>query len=361
MSLYNVSKTVVVNDNANFPFNYYTTGTGVPVASTALLGDTLYIGGMLGWGSNGLPVTNITRSSASRGKTGTKNLVKLASGTATEITVLNSAPANTKVSVFFDIVNTNWDNAYSVKRIENFKNRPFDVTMQNGETNATFLAKLHNAMTWAFKGHGVTDKFMTTLIPAGATVSGFYNDGTIFTGILFSALAQPVRNYTSITEIRFEAMDTYSFFRGFKVVGTDYQPSPYVTTFAPSQVVAQDGGIGNYNEMRAKRTLLATDNWADLFFSEGMGIQAQRPLAGKLYTEFVVSISKRVDYIHGIPLGSGSETDDFIIWINQDLTSCITDFADYIDRKAGITKTWAAFVATVYNKAATLAQFKTNV
>lgn len=356
--MHNVTKTVVINDLTNFPINYTLGAT--QAASTAAAGDNLFIGGLLGYTSTGVPLSKITRVAASRARLGTNHIVNVSSGTATEITVTGTIPANYKFYLSFDIVNVNWNNQYAAKRLKNFKARPFEIAITTGDTAATTLAKIWNTINSIYRQRNVKIPDFQLVLPTTATVSGVYNDGTTFNAVLVSALTQGILKLTSLNDLNFATNSEYEYFENFKVVGADNAPSPYVTVFNPSVVQAQNVGIGTFNEMIAKRTMLSQD-WNTLFFSQGKGVQAQMPIAGNLYTEFSVTFSASRGDFHDYFPGTNSETEEVIIWVNQTALEAQCDLlADYLDRSTG-TKIYNAYVATVYTNGATQAQFKTNV
>lgn len=355
----NVTKTVLINDLTNFPIEY--TLGAAQATSTAAAGDNLFIGGFLGYTSTGIPFSKVTRVSGTRAKVGTKHKVNITAATAAEIVVAGVIPANTKVYLTFNVVDTHWEAQYQTKRMTNFRQRPFEINITTGETAATFLAKMVNTITYTYRARGVKNPNFTVAPTSGATVSGTYNDGTTFSAILASALTQPVRFYTSISDVDFETLTAYQYFEKFAITGADNQASQYVTTFAPTTTVAQSAGVGTYDELFAKRTLLGM-NWQNGWASQNKGEQAEIPIAGNLYTEFAVTMSMDRKDFHNYFPNSTNEEETLVIWINQSIPTLETQIdllADYFDR-ATATEIWNAVVGGTYTNGCTLAQFKTN-
>jgi hypothetical protein len=355
--MFNVTKTLVINDLTNFPIDY-TLGT-TQATSTALLGDNLFIGGLLGYTSTGIPYTKVSRVVGTRAKAGTTHKVNVTAATASEITVTGTIPANTKVYLTFNVVDTHWEAMYQTKRLTNFRQRPFEINITTGETAATFLAKMVNTITYTYRARGVKNPNFTVAPVSGATVSGTYNDGTTFSGILASALTQPVRSYTSISDVDFETLTSYQYFEKFAVTGVDNQASAYVTVFAPTTTQVQAAGMGTYDELFAKRTLLGMD-WANGWASQNKGEQAQIPIRGNLYTEFAITMTMDRKDFHNYFPNSTSDEETLVIWVNQTaLETSISSLADYFDRSSG-SEIWNAVVGGTYTNNVTLAQFKTN-
>jgi hypothetical protein len=355
--MFNASKVVVINDLTNYPVEFTLGAT--QATSTALLGDNLYIGGFLTYTSTGIPFSKITRVVGTRAKNGTKNKVNVTAATSTEVALTGTIPANTKVYLTIDIENNHYDSEYATKQIRQFKLRPFEINITTGETTATLLAKITNTINWAYRPRGVKNPNFTIVPPSTATVSGTYNDGTIFTGVLVSALTAPVKSYTSISDLDFECVDIYSKFKSFKVTGVDGQPSQYVTTFNPTTVTSQTDEYGTFAAISPRRNLLGMD-WSNLYFSQGKGVQAQLPIPGNLYTEFAITMTMDRSDLHNFFPTTTAEQETLIIWVNQTaLESTVDSLADYFD-KATATEIWNGFVGATYTTGCTLAQFKTN-
>jgi hypothetical protein len=336
MSGIQITKDILINDSVSqYPYRF--TLAGAP--STPLLADTLWIDGYIGNGSSGFALNSLSKVYASRSIPEQISTFSLDSTNNSQLNVISTAPAGTFAELFFNIKSEKWDMEFATN-LRTFSS-PYNIylVIGPGETNATLLAKVYNYMTQNDSGlqglNPLDGRKVIPVIPATATVSGNYSDGTVFTGILQSAVTTSpyVVNYTSISLLTVTARDSSMYFTNFQALDTTGAPSSVVTAFNPLITQKNFSGKGTYQKMLTKR-LFTDDSVAP--FQPWNALERVQP--GAVYSE--ISFHRNINsyFVGGGQISNQNYGRDqhYVMYINE--SSCqtmLSDLATYLNRVAG--------------------------
>lgn len=296
---------LIVNQASDFPLSFYDNNFA---PSTALLGTLVNIPDF-----GRFRLNDIHKVVGLRGNAGTRQNVQLS---AANITVAGTIPANTQVIVRFNVETWNQEAEYS-----RFFNDPghdyfFNITLQPGETVATFLAKLYNAIAQdsqykAYKSTIVVDDPATVVSNGFGTFNAFNEATSITTLDIFAAT----------TGLEFE----------MEIVGTigDFA-SPFVTLSAPPTLITpQYEGANNYNILKS---VFIDEHRLDYHIT-----RKKVALEGELYAS--IQFEMITNYASNNVFGSSYQPDhiiaansEFEILIRETETAYAGDLVDFFNR-----------------------------
>ena len=267
-----------------------------------------------------------------RGQFPVREKWSLTAATAAEITVTGPIPNNTYAHVEMVVRSSRRSLILARPEYEFGRTFNFSILLSTGETAATFLAKLYNAIV-ALRN----DKNRDLLIAPGSGTAGTINANDFA---------------TSLTELEIELMERGSYIEIFRVTNDNNTPSNYITVFNPTRIQAGSEGIGYGSDVEFTEKVTGNNNMPYGFDF------ADIPREKELYTEisWIYDVSNRPDPKSAIL----SNRPPMLLYINESACeSLIDNLADFFNQVAGTQ--FSAVVSGVYTKdTATVAQFKTN-
>lgn len=257
--------------------------------------------------SNTVALSRINGVYGVRGAAGTTQQLQL---TTANTTINGPVPANTIVTVFFDVTTTNYEAEYARYNGEDGASATFQIRLQTGDTYDIFLAKLYNSILQdqrlEFKN------IVKVLTPEEITTGGF---GTIVDGFA-----------TSITQLDIFAYDDGLIINTFEVnEGNRENPSPFVTA-NPTTITEQYEGSGTYEVLK------------NLFVPEVREVRFDTtymvPFEGSLYTMITWQTFTYRKDLAGMATTDQMITanDPYTLYINETQTQYINDLVDFLDR-----------------------------
>lgn len=251
---------------------------------------------------------------------------------SSEISLAGSIPNNVYAHVEIVVRSSRRQFALARPEYEFGRTFTFSVMLNTGETPATFLAKLYNAMVILRN-----DKNRDLIVAPGSGTTGTISPNGVA---------------TSLNELEIELMERGSYVESFRVTNDNGAPSSYVTIFNPTRIQNASEGIGYGYDVEFTEKMVPFNN-APYGFDF-----ADIPHENELYTEvsWIYDVSNRPDPKSSLLSNQLS----MVLYINENACKPLIDnLADFFNQVPGTQ--FSAVVSGVYVKdTATVAQFKTN-
>ena len=242
-----------------------------------------------------------------RGAVGTTQQLRL---TTANTTINGPVPANTIVTVYFDVETVNYEAEYA--RTGELSGAPatFQIRLRTGDTYDIFLAKLYNSIV---QDQRMEFKNIVKVLRPDQITSGTL--GTIVNGFA-----------TSITQLDIFANTTGLKINKMEVLeGSRRNPSPFVTA-TPTEITPQYEGSNTYNVLK------------NLFVPEMREVRFDTttmiPIEGALYTMLQWNT-----FTYRKDLAGSSVTDQMVtandpytLYINENCTTYINNLVDFLNR-----------------------------
>lgn len=262
------------------------------------------------------PIFTKSRISKVIGVRGNAGSVETLTLDATNITVAGTIPVNSTVRIAMNVNSINKQGEHA--RTYQYGSWEYlQISVEPGETVATFLAKLYNAINYSSQGGTLRELVSVDEVSSTGT---FDADGTA----------------TSVTSLAINTVELGMYFDirdGFKITSAENAQftSPYVQfTDTTVGAITTQGyeGRGNYQELKG---VFMEDDTAPYHFH-----RYERPLRGTLYTAFNFSHAAPEEVGgNNIPNEVLSTRTPYTVYVNE--TLCVTTQQELADFLAGAT------------------------